>query len=471
LIKHSYAQLIIASFLLLLVLSACEQNRFNGAEVLYTQHRYAAAIEQLDVFIKAGNNGALVTRAELVRASCYYELGLAAVEKENWALAIRLFKLANTEQADLELAKVYRTLAINALEIVDIPKTMTYLNLIIDEVSASDLVPEILLMRIKVELENLGDKTSAWNDYMMLYDRYPDNPYEILARPYVNRFISLNIDEAVAMALQKQYDQAFELLFMIRRYPVGDQDRLDREISNIYQELAEIQVQEQNYFEANRLFLKAIQFYPGKKVSIDKRLREIAYLYIDKGNDFVKVRDFDNALLYYQKTFEIIPDFDLANKAIANLRTMQANIKKAVDLANEALTMETNRNYTAARALYQQAYQLDKLEVYSDGSIIMGNLIEAEKNPIAFTKTIVLDYNNGILNRRIQSQKQELLKKYNKGEIHESGWKVMLSTGQYKYEARYDLLTPAENLYYVWQINLRDRSVIPLNKLSDKIMQ
>lgn len=470
-IKHSYAQLIIASFLLLLVLSACEQNRFNGAEVLYTQHRYAAAIEQLDVFIKAGNNGALVTRAELVRASCYYELGLAAVEKENWALAIRLFKLANTEQADLELAKVYRTLAINALEIVDIPKTMTYLNLIIDEVSASDLVPEILLMRIKVELENLGDKTSAWNDYMMLYDRYPDNPYEILARPYVNRFISLNIDEAVAMALQKQYDQAFELLFMIRRYPVGDQDRLDREISNIYQELAEIQVQEQNYFEANRLFLKAIQFYPGKKVSIDKRLREIAYLYIDKGNDFVKVRDFDNALLYYQKTFEIIPDFDLANKAIANLRTMQANIKKAVDLANEALTMETNRNYTAARALYQQAYQLDKLEVYSDGSIIMGNLIEAEKNPIAFTKTIVLDYNNGILNRRIQSQKQELLKKYNKGEIHESGWKVMLSTGQYKYEARYDLLTPAENLYYVWQINLRDRSVIPLNKLSDKIMQ
>jgi hypothetical protein len=47
----------------------------------------------------------------------------------------------------------------------------------------------------------------------------------------------------------------------------------------------------------------------------------------------------------------------------------------------------------------------------------------------------------------------------------------LLSPGQYKYEARYDLLTPAENIYFAWQVNLRDRSVTPLNKISEQVMQ
>jgi hypothetical protein len=471
LLRYRFILIIPAIIILSVLLTSCEQNRFREAELLYSQHRYAAAIEQLDSYIKTGNNGALVTRAELVRASCYYELGLAAVNKENWALAIRLLKLANTEQADLELAKVYRTLALSSYEDGDIAKTMSYLNLIIDEIFVSDLVPEILLMRIKIFLDNQADKSSAWNDYMLLYDRYPDNPYEILARPFVNRFISLNIDEAVTLAIQKQYDQAFELLFTIRRYPVGDQDRIDLEISNIYQEQAEIQVQEKNYFEANRLFLKVVQYYPSKKATIDKRLNDIAYLYIDKGNDFLRIRDFENAMLYYQKTFEIIPDFELAKNAISNLQTIRLNIKRALDLANDALRLETSKNFAEAQRLYRQAYQLDRLDEYNDRSITMGNLIEADKDPLEFTRSIILGFNNGILSRRIQAQKQELLKKYTNDEIHESGWKVLLSTGQYKYEARYDLLTPAENIYYVWQINLRDRTVIPLNKNSEKIMQ
>lgn len=457
--------------LIVLMLVACESNRFKRAELLYTQHRYAAAIEQLDAFINTGKNGALVTRSELVRSSCYYELGMAAIGKENWILAIRLLKLANSEQADIELAKVYKNMALIALNNSDIQKAMTYLDLIIEEISSSDLVPEILFTRIKIHLDNLGDKNSAWNDYLILYDRYPDNPYEVMARPYINRFVSLNIDEAVALAINKQYDEALEQLFLIHRYPVGDQERIDLEISNIYQELAEIQVQEQNYFEANRLFLKVIQYSPAKKAYIDKRLSDIAYLYIDKGNDYLKIRDYDTALLYYQKTFEIIPDFELAKNAIANLKTIQSNIAKAADLANEALKLETNRDFVNAQRLYQQAYQLDKLPIYLERSQTMGNMIEAEKNPFNFTRSIILGYKSGILDRRIQAQKQELLKKYNKDEIRDSGWKVLLSSGQYKYEARYDLLTPAENLYYVWQINLRDKTVVPLNKISEKIMQ
>jgi tetratricopeptide (TPR) repeat protein len=465
------ALLIISVMIVLLGLTACEQNRYSKADALYQQHRYAAAIELLDNYIQTGNNGALITRAELVRSNCYYELGMAAIEKENWPLAIRLLKLANSEQSDVELAKVYRNLALDALEAQDIPKAMSYFTLIIDEIPQSDLVPEILYMRIKTEIENMGDRLSAWNDYVTLYDRFPENQYELLARPYIQRFITLFIDAAVAKAVNNEFDQALEDLFKIRRYPVGDQNRIELEISNIYQEEAEIQVQAQDYFEANRLFLKVIQYYPAKKPVIDKRLRDIAYLYIEKGNSYLDAKEFDNAMLYYQKTFEIIPDFDLAKQAIAKLNTIRNNIKLAVELAEEALKLETSKNYAEAQKTYQHAYQLDKLPAYYERSQIMSNMIEADKNPVSFARNIILDYKNGILYKRIQAQKQELLKRYNKDEIRDSGWNILMSSGQYKYEARYDLVTPAENLYFVWQINLRDRTIIPLNKLSEKLMQ
>jgi len=457
--------------LTILIVTACEHNKFRSAESLYSQRRYAASIELLDNYINTGKNGAFITRAELTRSSCYYELGLAAIEKENWALAIRLLKLANSKQSDVELAKVYNTLAQDAIEANDIPKAMSYLTLITKEISTSDLIPEVLHTRIKIYLDYYKDKQSAWNDYMFLYDNYPENKYEILARPYIQRFIDINIDEAIGKAIKKEYDAALEDLFQIRRYPVSDPVKVEGEISNIYQQLAEIDIQKKDYFEANRLFLKAMQYDPKKKEVINQRLKDIAFLYVEKGNDYLQIRDFDNALLYYEKTFEIIPDFEIAKQAITNLRNIQRNIKEASDLATEANKMELNRNYTEARRLYSLAYQLDKLAYYSERVTIMGNVIEADKDPVAFTKKIITDYQNGLLYRRIQAQKQVLLKKFKIDEIRDSGWKVLRSSGQYKYEARYDLLTPSENLYYVWQVNLRDRTITPLNKISEKIMQ
>ena len=53
----------------------------------------------------------------------------------------------------------------------------------------------------------------------------------------------------------------------------------------------------------------------------------------------------------------------------------------------------------------------------------------------------------------------------------DSGWKFLLSTSQYKYEVRYDLMSPRETFFYVWQVNLKDRSIIPLNKISEDLMK
>jgi tetratricopeptide (TPR) repeat protein len=92
----------------LLLLSACEINRLRSAEDLYNKKRYAAAIQELDNLIKSANNGAIATRAEITRSNSYSALAEAAAERGNWPLAIRFFKLANSDTANLRLAEIYR---------------------------------------------------------------------------------------------------------------------------------------------------------------------------------------------------------------------------------------------------------------------------------------------------------------------------------------------------------------------------
>ena len=109
--------------------------------------------------------------------------------------------------------------------------------------------------------------------------------------------------------------------------------------------------------------------------------------------------------------------------------------------------------------------------MYLDKIATMNNMIEAQKNPAAFAKRVLQEYRNGAIPGRLNAQKAELLKRYKADEIRDSGWKYLMSSGQYKYEARYDLITPVDSYYFVWQINLRDKTIIPLNKLSERLMQ
>jgi len=451
--------------------SGCEQNRYTRAELLYQQRRFASSVEALDGYIKSGKNGALVTRAELTRSNSYYELGMLAKNRKNWQLAIRLFKLANSEVADNDLADVYMTIANNAIADNNISSAMQYLTNIIVEVPLSEHVPEALQKRIQFYLDVFSDRASAWRDYMNLYDSYPDNQFEILARPYVRRFIGINIGEAVAKAAAGENDAALGELFQILRYPICDINQVNLEISNIYQTQAEQFILDQNYLEADRYFRMAIQYYPSKKEGIDKRLREVAILYIGKGDSYLDQRDFQNALLYYRKTFEIIPDYDVAIASINKLRTVQENIRKASNLANEAENYASSKRYADAQRLFTEANQLDRQDYYLQKINEMANLLEAEKNPLAFAQRIIGEYKGGILSKRISAQKAELLKLFKADEVRDSGWKMLLSTGQYKYEARYDIITPNDSFFYVWQVNLRDRNITPLNKLSERFMQ
>ena len=456
---------------MLIVLSGCEINRLRSAEDLYNKNLYAAAIEELDDLILSAENRAIATRAEIVRSNCYSALAEAAVERKNWTLAIRFFKLANSDAANLRLGEIYLNLAMEAEKTGSPVNAKAYLDAILREVPDSPLLPEVLYHRIGYFIEVKSDNEAAWNDYMRLFDNYPNSPYEILARNYVLRFIPEKLQYAEILNEQGYYADALKELFELSKYPVVDMEQVNKQISAVYEKQAEELLSEQDYIEADRLFRIAMQYYPQKKASITNRLESITNLFIQKGNSLLEAGDFEGALAHYRKTFDIIPDYPPAMEAINRLFTIQENIRKAANLYSQAEKLEATGKLNEALQTYNAAYALDPKPEYKQRAGLIQNLIEANKNPSAFARKIITEYRGGLLSNRIQKQKQELLKRYKQNEIQDSGWKLMLSTGQYKYEARYDLLTPNETYLYVWQINLRDRSIIPLNKLSEALMQ
>lgn len=456
---------------MILALSACEINKLRSAEDHYENKRYAAAIEELDSYIEKGMNGALVTRSEILRAQCYYELGLMALQRENWDLSIRFLKLSNSEEADEALGSVYKTLANKAQKEGDLQLSLEYVNSIIREIPTSPLIPEMLDRRIGFRLDTFIDHNAAWQDYMYLYDTYPNNVYELVARKQIMRIIPDKVDYARRLYTTGYYTEGLRILFELGKYPVVDNQTNNQMIAEAYINQAEAYLEGENYLEADRFFRIAVQYDPSKEEEINRRLEQVASLFIKRGNELAAQRDFENALLHYQKTYDIIPDYPAANQAIARLETIRANIVRAQEIHAQAQKAEAAGNFREALTLYRQADDLDGKPEYREKAAQMQNLILAEEDPTGFARRIITQYKGGLINSRVQAKKEELLGEFNPNEIRDSGWKVMITPGQYRYEVRYDLVTPTVFYYYVWQVNLKDRSITPLNKLSESLMR
>lgn len=471
----SYSQirnrLILAIPILLLFIAGCEINRLQSAEDLYRRGLYAGAIGELDALIASGKNGAIVTRAELVRSNSYLELGKTALQRDNRPLAIRFLKLANSEASDLELGSLYFRMSEEASSENNRVLAKKYLDDIAREIPDSPLLPQVILRRMSILMNEYQDRNSTWEDYKYLYDNFPNNPFEIQARYIVLQFISTRVDYAVRLKDQKYYDDSLRELFDLSRYPVVEANQINRLISDVYQAQAEEFIDAQEFLEADRLYRIAIQYDPTKEARIYERLQGITDLYIQKGNNLLQERDFAGALLHYNKTFEIIPDYPPAIAAINRLHKIMEDIRNAEIIFTQAEKFEGSQKYADALRLYNQALQLDNRQEYRNRAAIMQNMLEAQRDPVGFARKILAEHRNGVILNRVSLKRNEVLQSHNINEIRDSGWKFLLSTGQYKYEARYDLLTPTQTFLYVWQINLRDRSVIPLNKLSEALMQ
>ncbi len=462
------------TLLLLLLLggiSACEMNKLRSAEDHYNNRRYAAAIQELDEYIQKGNNGALVTRSEMVRSRCYYELALLAKERNSWQLSIRFLKLSNSEEADVVLGEIYRFLADEAQKANNPQLALDYVNAILREFPDSELVPEMLSRRINFALDVFVDHDKAWADYMHLFDNYPNNSYEVVSRKQVLRFVPNKVAYAKRLYSSGYYSEGLRILFELARYPVVNNDEINVLIAEAYLGQAEDFLAGQDYLEADRFFRIAVQYDPRKKAEVDRRLQDVASLYIRRGDSLLAEGNFDAAQMHYEKTFDIIANYPPALEAIGRLNTIKANIARAAELFQQGEKAESASRYSEALSLYRQASNLNNRPEYRTKAAQMQNLLEAQSDPVSFAQRIVNEYRGGLLNTRIQKQREELLKRYQRSEIRDSGWKILISTGQFKYEARYDLITPQDTYFYVWQVNLRDRSITPLNKISEALMR
>ncbi len=455
----------------ILALGACEINKLRSAEDHYENKRYAAAIEELDNYIEKGANGALITRSKILRAKCYYELGLMALQRENWDLCIRFFKLSNSAEADEALGSVYKNLSDQALAEGNPSRSLEYVNAIIREMPDSPLIPEMLQRRISFRLDTFIDHNAAWQDYMYLYDTYPNNVFEVAARKQIMRIIEDKADYARRLYTSGYHTEALRILFELGKYPVVDNETNNRMIAEAYINQAESYLQGEDYLEADRFFRIAAQYDPSIEDQVNRRLGQVAELFIEKGDELAARKEYENAMLHYQKAYEIIPDYPPATAAIARLETILENIARARDIQVLAQKAESSGNYREALDLYQQANDLDSKPEYREKAAQMQNLILAQTDPTGFARRIITEYRGGLINSRIQARKRELLEDLNPNEIRDSGWKVMITAGQYRYEVRYDLVTPMDFYYYVWQVNLRDRSITPLNKLSESLMR
>lgn len=457
--------------LLLFALFACEANKLRQAEDLYHANSYVGAIDAGDHLIRTARNGAIATRAAILRSQSYLALGLMALERDNRPLATRFLKLANSESADEALAELYFTIGEEAFVAGDLIKAMRHYQDILREVPNTTLMPQIAYRRVEIFADEYRDYDAAYEEYKALYDAYPEHEYELLARQEVVKFIDTHVEYAARLLEGGYYTDAFRELFELSQYPIVDTTMINKLIAEVYMAQGEQYVQEEDYIEADRLYRIAVQYNPEKEVAVRERLEGIIELYISKGDDLKEERRFDEARLHYNKAFDIIAGYMPAQEALARLAQKEEDIHRAELLFAEAEELERKAKYESALQLYNSAINLDDLPKYREKAVLAQNMVEAERDPLLFTQKILNAYKNGIIPRRVEAKRQEILEEYKSTEIRDSGWKFLLSSGQYKYEARYDLLTPTTTFLYVWQINLRDRAIIPLNKQSEAMME
>lgn len=467
--KHMPRLLVCLSILLLL--SACEVNRLRSIEEHYRQRRYAASIQEADEFISKAANGAFVTRAELTRSSCYHQLGLMSIDRGNQELALSFLKLSNSDAADKDLGALYKQKIMEAIQANDYETQLIYVNNILREIPRSALVPEMMYRRINLYLDFKGDSDGAWQDYMMLFDDHPNDSYEVAARKSMERIVPNKKAYGQRLTQDGYYNEALTIYFELAKYPVVKTQEINQLIGDAYRGQAESYLDAGNYLEADRFLRIALQYIPEQRPQIEGRLQQIVALFIDKGDQLLASRDFDAAMMHYQKVFEIIPEYPPALQAIQRLHTTKENILRAAQLFDSGMRSEASGKYAEALNLFQQANALDSNAETQKHISIIQNIMEADRDAQAFARKIINQYRGGLLNNRINQKKSELLANYKSNEIRDSGWKYLLSTSQYKYEVRYDLMTPRDTFFYVWQVNLKDRSIIPLNKISEELMK
>ena len=444
-------------------------SKLDISHKLYMNSNYVMAIIHFDEFLTTSKNGALSTQAELERSDCYHQLGLRAYEKESWPLASRFFFLSNSDIADMKLDDCYFHLAQQQLNQDSPTTTLEYYEKVTSFLKDSEYIPEILFNRIQIYIE-MGNKLSAFNDYHFLWKNHPDNSFTKEIQPFIDDLMPSFIDEALAFRDSMDYDTAVEMLSKLIQYPSKFQDDIFTQIGELYILKADEALKIGEYEIVKKFLDLALGSDETKKRIIDKKAKNICSQIIKDGDKLVSTFQFDEAIEIYENCFIMIPNYTKCSNIISKTKSNKRKYNSALEHEDKAIQYEKDKDYTSAHSHYNKSYNLFKTERVRKKLYLMNNILKAEKDPKAFAEKIIKEYRKGVIPAGVSAIESSLIAQYG-DRVDSSGWKVYYSIGEFKYEVRFDLLSPEDNYYYAWRVNLKTREITSLNKISEDMMK
>ncbi|MDO9578015.1 MAG: hypothetical protein Q7J16_09030 [Candidatus Cloacimonadales bacterium] len=442
--------------------------KYYKAHSLYMESSYRNAIPIYDVYIKSAPNSAQRIQAEIERSDCYYQLGYTEFNNKNRQNASTLFYLANSPIADSKLDDCYFNLALESLVCGDTIQALNYFNQLLTELPAADKVPEMLSFRIKIFLEQ-DRRTLAFDDYNQLLQNFPESEFTKDILPEIEKLIPILLSDALTLKEERKYNDALQILLKIMPYPTSFTGDIKVEISDVYRLLAEEAIRNNELPGAKQYFTEAIKYDASREHDIQTRIEEVCTSILKRGDQQLLALHFDEAISIYRNCFYLVQDYPKSLKAIELATEKKQNYAKSLELFEKASNLENLRSYKEALSYYRQAAEYYPSEAISEKIFIMQNLLASQTDPKAFAKTIIMDFKKGALVNAVESIERDMSNKYG-SYVKSSDWKATFSIGQYKYEVRYDILSPDENYYFAWTVDIRTKKVVPSNKVTEKMM-
>ena len=453
--------------IIMMITIGCTSNYYITAYNLQQRGNYVGAIENYDQFIRKSNDGAMIVNALNGRSESYYQLGLQSMNRGNYPLAIRMFYLANSSLADERIADCYLILADNAYQRNDIENSFRLYDYVITSFPESARIVEALYRRILLNHENQQDGETILEDYILLVEKDQEGNLVRETNSIINQYIPSYITEA---KIDVDNQTAINQLLKLLDFPHSYHDLVKKEIGSLYLALGDdFRINEQ-FRDAEKKYSLALEYDPSLQIEINDRLSRTVDQMVARGDMLLRERKIDEAIDLYNRTFNIMPDNQAGRSAIARANELRENIRQAEILYNQGLEMERENRYREALRLYQQSYNRDRLTRASDKIFLMTNLIEIENDPETFAISVISNYKNGLIIRNLNEITNELLAIHG-DDVNVSGWRIMLSTGTHRYEIRYDITSRTDSYYFIWQVNLLNRQLTPLNRISGTVME
>jgi hypothetical protein len=459
----------ISSLILLIILSSCSLNKgYQRANNAYLNQNYELAIELYDKMLSTTKNSAQQTKAELERSDCYYQIGYREYKKGNWSLAAEYLYLANSAIADAVLDFCYQKLAEQSIAQGDKITALEYLSYIIDYLPDSDIYRDVLVQRSRLYAE-MKDYKKSFQDYQTLFALAPLSTQLKSLQPIIDDFVPFLLTEAEQFKKEGNFQKALDSYYYFRQYPLQLQSSITNEICELYLIIANLKIEQKSYRTAKTNLDNAQSICNDKKTVIDQIIENTCSQIFTEGDSLLAKMQFESAIKKYETCFVFRQNDSAAHARISSAQQKKENYHLAKEWESKGTREEEEKDFTAALASYKYSAGIFQLPDINEKISRMENTIEAERDPQAFAIKIIREYKSGALLRNLDALKAEMRLKY--GQYAKfSEWKVTYAIGKYRYEVRYDIISPEETFYFAWRVNLITKEVSPSNRISDNIL-